>query len=384
MILARMTYEEREELKKKYNVDTILSYSKMSTFTEHPWAYRIIYLEKDLKVDTSNVYTIFGTWMHDLIQSYYEGEITKEELPTKYKSIINDWLLFYPEYRFMSENVQNGYLDNLENYFNTFVPIDKKMLIEKTVTTVVNRNGKNYVLVGYVDAMWGEIDEEGNHHIYILDFKTSSKSGFSGKGLLGKSKQLLIYAKAVHEMTGVPVDNIHVGYDMMKYVKRYYKLKSGKWSKPSLVERRQLVEKLDKQIRGYLVDLGYENPEINELMSKSVKENTLKYLPEEVQDNIKLENGYIFVDFNQEELDNITEWLVDTADAMVKAEQGDWDKEFPIPDIQEGAPESFFYRQLNQGLLQYHPDYQDEIELEQSMNNEMEITDFDELDSLFN
>ena len=95
--------------------------------------------------------------------------------------------------------------------------------------------GKNYVLVGYVDAMWGEIDEEGNHHIYILDFKTSSKSGFSGKGLLDKSKQLLIYAKAVHEMTGVPVDNIHVGYDMMKYVKRYYKLKSGKWSKPSLV-----------------------------------------------------------------------------------------------------------------------------------------------------
>ena len=76
-----MTYEEREELKKKYNVDTILSYSKMSTFTEHPWAYRIIYLEKDLKVDTSNVYTIFGTWMHDLIQSYYEREITKEELP---------------------------------------------------------------------------------------------------------------------------------------------------------------------------------------------------------------------------------------------------------------------------------------------------------------
>lgn len=54
----RLTFEQQNILKEKYGVDRLWSYSRLSTFTERPWEYKIVYLDKSAR--SENVYGIMG------------------------------------------------------------------------------------------------------------------------------------------------------------------------------------------------------------------------------------------------------------------------------------------------------------------------------------
>lgn len=379
-----MSYEKRKELMKQYGVDRIYSYSRISTYLSNPWAYKMNYLEK-VGADTSNVYTIIGTIVHDLLEDYYNGKYKYEELADKFQEKIMEWRLEYPQHTFMSTNVETNYLIDVAHYFDNFIPLKGKVVTEEPIKIVFKSDkDKNYVFVGYADAMKATVDKEGNRNVYIFDFKTSSKSGFSGAKLIDKGRQLLLYGIGIQQRFKLPTENIHVMFDMAKYAQVKYKLKTGKWSKTQLIERKEIVDKRDKQIRGYLTELEYDFFEIDELMEKSIAENTFEYLPKEVMDNLVISNAYIEVPFTDETVKETTEWAIDNIDELEVKEKGNWEKEFPLPDISEGSPDAFFYRNLAYGLLPHHPDYQDEILLETTMENSGNTMTFDELDNFFN
>lgn len=63
--MARLSYEQLELLKEKYGVKKIWSYSRWNSFFEHPWIYRMHYLEGVKSEDS--IYTHFGTISHTII-----------------------------------------------------------------------------------------------------------------------------------------------------------------------------------------------------------------------------------------------------------------------------------------------------------------------------
>lgn len=379
--MARLTYDEMNELKDKYNVDTIYSYSRLSTFLETPWEYRVRYLEKN-KVDTSNVYTVFGTHVHDSLEAYYNGEKKKEDLLKDFDDFVIDWQLL-SNHKFPSENIEKGYIENIRHYFKTFEPVEANTKTEVTTKVVVERDGRNYVLVGYIDMMWGKV-VDGEPHVYILDFKTSSKGGFSGESLREKAKQLMVYALGVYQQGKgkIKAENIHIGFDMIKYVTKEIMKANGDWGKPALVERRKIVENIENKARALMLKEDHSIPDMDNIIAKCKEDDTIEHLPDSIREQFRFTNGYIFLDMDEETMQETADWFVDTVHRLQEAIKGDWDKEFPVPDITEGAPDSFYYNNLAYGLLQFHPDHLDAIALEEAMRSQ-DDADYDDLDRLF-
>lgn len=379
--MARLSYEELDELKKRYNVDTIWSWSRLNTYADSEddgWEYMIRYIRKE-KVDTTNVYTVLGTASHDTIQGYIEGSIEQEDMREQIDDAFMKTKL--NGYTFPSDSVRDGYIENLRHYFSTVeYPIETMIKrIEQPVIVVLKKpNGDNVVFVGYIDLLTQ--DEDGK--IVIVDFKSSSKGGFSGKKLQESSRQLKLYALGISQMTKKPLEEIKLRYDMQKYLNVAYLQKNGKWSKPTLQERRKWVATQEKRIRSVLMDMDYDIFEIDDMVMDAVQTNSMSKLPQEVQDRFKISQGFIDLDMTQQLGDELEEWAIKNILEIEKRSQADdLDEEFPEPrDI-----DTFYFNVLAPGLKKFSKRWQEQQELEESLSlgNSISSEDDEFFNSLF-
>lgn len=369
----RLSKNQLEGIKAKFGVDRLWSYSRLNTYLEQPWEYRIVYLER--LVRSSNVYTYFGTICHDIIQDYYEGKHTYEQMADLFNEAIIEWRTGSTGYKFMNDKVESGYVDNLIDYFANTEIVPHKIVNERPICLQIydKKRGKNVVFTGYIDSEY--TDEDGVFN--IVDYKTSSKSGFSGKQLKDKSKQLMLYAIGVNQFRGIPFDKIRLRYDMMKYYEVMYIQKNGNW-KGSKQERAKWVGTQAKKIEKSLLDEGYSAFEIEEMVEEATVANSIKNLPQSVQDKFQLKNCYIDVQITEEEAEELKQFVVDKiAECEELENSGDLEKAFPEPVID--ASNEFYFTQLSPQVLKFHKKYAEDRKL---MIGTQELDD-DELESLF-
>lgn len=368
--MARLDRETMESLKKKYDVDRLWSFSRWNTYMEHKWLYRIKYIEK--KKVGNNIYGHFGTICHDIIQGLYDGEHTYEEMPMLFNIAKSEWEADNKGMLFPTEKSGKNYFAALEHYFENTVVEPYKIVNEQPVIfTDKYPNGDNMVFIGYVDSMYQ--DDEGITH--LVDYKTSSKAGFTGKKLKESSRQLQLYALAISQYFNIPLEKINLRFDMMKYVEVEYLQKNGKWSS-SKQQRNEWVEKSSKKIEKALLDIGYDVFEIEDMIVEASNDNSLESLPTEVQERFRVKNWYVDVPVDVEEANKFKQHLLDTTLECMELEQsGDIEKAFPEPKL---TPEnSFFYTQLS-GAMSYHQGYQDSLEVG-STSDEITIDELEEL-----
>lgn len=369
----RLSHKQLEGIKSKFGVDRLWSYSRVSTFLEHPWEYRIVYLDKLTR--SSNVYTYFGTICHDIIQEYYEGKHSYEQMETLFDQAILEWRTGDTGYRFMNEKIEAGYVDNLADYFKNTEVVPYKVVNERPICVQLydEKRKKNVVFTGYLDSEY--VDEDGIFN--IVDYKSSSKSGFSGKQLKEKSKQLMLYAIGVNQFRGIPFEKIRLRFDMMKYYEIFFLQKNGKW-KGSKQERAKWVATQEKKIRTVLLDNGFDAFEIDEMVEVAIVANKLDSLPDCVKDRFELKNCYIDVTITEEEAEELKEFMLDTIARCEELEASDdWDKAFPEPVIDQSN--EFYYTQLSPQVLKFNKKYQEDKKLYVSGQE----LDNDELEDLF-
>lgn len=353
-----------------YDVDRIWSYSRMSSYLNNdPWEYRMLYLERKPRVD--NVYTYWGTLAHDIIQDMYDGKHSYEDMIDIFEKKIEDWEFEVASgekhLKFMSDSVERGYIDNLRHYFrhtSTF-PYEIKNETPVMLTLKDKVNDENIVFVGYVDSEY--VDEDGI--LNIVDYKTSSNSGFSGEKLKEKAQQLMLYSMAISQYRGIPIEKIRMRFDMMKYLEVSYLQKNGKW-RSSAKERSKWVQSMEKRIYKALVDddIGGLDPfEAEEQLEIAILNNSIKDLPTEVQDLFKISNYYIDVTMTQEEADELEQLIINTVREIKEKEKGDWEVEFPEPKIDQ--KNQFYYTVLAPNLLKYHQGWQESQALIRGKSN---------------
>lgn len=371
--MSRLTKEQYDKLKEQYGVDRIWSWSRINTFAEQPWVYYMTYIHPD-RVRTDNVYTYWGGMAHDLVQDMYDGKYEQSEMLERFRNKVLNWRVTQADvYKFMNDNVENGYINNLEHYFTHFDKINYKIKNELPVKIVLkDKKGKNIVFVGYIDSIYK--DEDGN--VYIMDYKTSSISGYSGKKLLDNSKQLLLYSLGIHQMTGTPLEKIIPRFDMMKYVYVEYLQKNGKW-RGSNKERIKMVESQENRIRKALEELDYDIIEAEELIAKAIEENSFEVLPQEVQDMFRVKQAFVDVPYDESTIEELKEWIVEMIDDCLDREQRDPLEAFPQPRLEEGGND-FYFNVLAKQLLPYLDDY-----IERNAGDDLDTLDFDVLDDLF-
>ena len=207
-----------------------ISYSQYSQWDVCPWKWKLNYIDK-LSTFTDNIHTLFGTSMHEVLQTYltvmYEDtvkmadalplqEMLLKRMKTNYSQIMgrNGGEVFVQQTE-MEEFYQHGLLilewfkKKRGSYFSKKgyelvgieVPIDYKM-----------NDGVKFI--GYIDVL---IHDTVRDRYKIIDIKTSTM-GWNKyqKADKNKTDQLLLYKNFWGAQNNIPLDKIDVEYFIVK------------------------------------------------------------------------------------------------------------------------------------------------------------------------
>ena len=300
--MARLTHEQQNEIKKKYNVNRLWSWSRMNTFLNSKYEYLLKYILKAKEDRCDSCYTTLGTICHDALEKFYEGK-------TKYEDMIGDYndgfttaitiadLKFNRSDEEKNKSIGEKYNENLKHFFQNHTVYDKKLLVEKPV--VVNIGGN--VFIGYVDALYKDDDE----CYHIIDFKSSSI--YTGNKLEENSGQLVLYSIALHQM-GIPLDKLKPCFNFLKYCTVRYEQKNGA-IKYRNVERCEIGEKLQSNAKVWLKHFGYEP---DKYLKEMLDTNGIECLPEEVREKYEITDCHVYIDLTEKLVQKWTDLVVTT------------------------------------------------------------------------
>jgi hypothetical protein len=176
--------------------DMTWSYSRIKCFEDCPYRFYLKYISGCKEVP--QFYASYGSFMHKLIEEFYKGIITKEEMLTKFLFGFQENVIGRrPQQSTVEKYIQLGI-----EYLKGFTPFPYNMVaVEKKVEFELG--GKKFI--GFIDYL-GEKDGE----YYIVDNKSRELKPRSGRKkptvkdqeLDEMLKQLYLYAAAVKQEYG--------------------------------------------------------------------------------------------------------------------------------------------------------------------------------------
>ena len=176
--------------------DMVWSYSRIESFDDCPYKFFLKYISKCKETD--KFYATYGSFMHKLIERYYRGELSKNEMVMEF---LTGFSTNVKGARPQESTVQK-YIKCGVQYLNGFQPFKYNMVeVEKRVDFEID----GLKFVGYIDYL-GEQDGE----YYIVDNKSRDLKPRSGrkkptakdKELDDMLRQLYIYAAAIKQEYG--------------------------------------------------------------------------------------------------------------------------------------------------------------------------------------
>lgn len=178
--------------------DMIWSYSRITSFNDCPYRFFLRYIKKYPEED--RFFTTYGSFMHKILEQYYRGELSKEDMLTTF--LMN----FKAEVRGIrpKESTVQKYIMAGCEYLKSFSPFPFKMIdVEKRVEFKIG----NYEFVGFIDFLG--YDDDG--FICIVDNKSRDLKPRSNREkptvkdieLDKMLRQLYLYAVAVEQEYGV-------------------------------------------------------------------------------------------------------------------------------------------------------------------------------------
>lgn len=337
--MARLTHEELEKIKLKYNTNRLWSWSRMNTYMTSKFEYLLKYILKTPEDRCDSCYTTLGTICHDTLEKFYEGKIKYEDMIDDYNdgfttAITIADLKFCRSDEEKNKSIGEKYNENLIHFFQNHTVYKHKILVEKPI--VVNINGN--VFVGYIDALYKDDDD----NYYVLDFKSSSI--YTGKTLEDNSGQLTIYGIGLHQM-GIPLDKIKPCFNFLKYCTIKYEQKNGT-IKYRNVERCKIGESLQSNAKSWLKEYGYEP---DEYLKEMLDSNSVDCLPDEVKEKYEITDCHVAVDFNEEVVNKWTN-LISTTLQDIELREKDYEenKSFQCfwDDEEDIKRESYYFANL--------------------------------------
>lgn len=351
----RLQKEELEKIKKENNINTLWSWSRISSWYTSKYEWLLHYILNVEPDRTDCIYGQEGSYSHDILEKFYNKEINYEDMINEFE---NSWSISRDvlELKFNRNDLEKDrtiaekYYENLKLFFKHHIPIPYKLNTEEFALIKVNNN----FLQGYIDA-WYQ-DNNGDYH--IIDWKTSTI--YTGNDLLEKSGQLICYAMAFNQK-GIPLNKIHLYFNFLKYCTIIYEQANGKIKKLN-VERRLLGEKLQRPCKIWLKNFGYD---VDDYALKVFETMDIKCLPLEVQDKIKVEDCYVEVPLTEERIDYWKSYIDNTINSIESAQlnyevfDDDGDFKDSIEDVKK---QSFYYATLSGYSPKLNPIYKEYLD----------------------
>lgn len=372
----RLTNEQLNEIKKKYNVSKLYSWSKVNCFMTSPYEYYLKYiLHKKEDVD-NNAYAPLGGICHNIIEQFYNKSIKYNHMIGLFKdgyvtAIDIADLKFDRNDEDKNNSIKEKYKYDLEHFFRYHSVIESYVAIEKFIATQIG----NFVFQGYVDAVYK--DKDGFYN--IIDWKTSSK--YSGKSAEEKCGQLVIYAIGLSQM-GIPMDKIKICWNFLKYCDVLCEQANGT-KKNRIIERCKIGESLQSNVKMWLKKHGY-NPD--EYLKDMIDLNSIESLPEEVQAHYCISDCYVYVELTEKLIDKWNKILIENVKDIERREKAYYDmknrgineedcsKQFWDTD-ENVKKQSFYFATLCGYSANLHKPYQKYLETLEEVKNGQNLYD---------
>lgn len=340
--MARLSKEELDNIKEKYNVSRIYSWSRVNTYMTSKYEYMLKYVKHEPEDRQDCGYAPLGSIAHDTLDAFYEDKISYSDMICQFEDgwvtaiDIADLKLDRNDEEH-DASIKAKYKEDLQHFFKNHVEYKHKLLIEKPIIAKVGSN----VFVGYVDAMFK--DDEGNYH--IVDFKTSSK--YTGKTAEEKSGQLVVYAMGLIQ-AGIPLEKVRICWNFLKFCNIEYHQKNGA-VKTKIAERYKIGDSLKTNAKMWLKDSGYSEDEIDDYLKLLIDTNNIDALPDDVRCKYNMADCHVYVPLTQELIDKWTD-IITTNIRDICAREKDYketgsDQAF-WDDEQDVKKESYYYATL--------------------------------------
>ena len=206
-----------------------ISYSQLSMFSECPQRWKLNYIDK-LRVFETNIFLIFGTAMHEVIQTWLEvmyNDSIKNADKLNLEQRLHDKLIEGFKKAKEEEGKDPCTLEQLREFFQDGVEILD--FVKKRRADYFSKRGykligcevpidvdlkKNVKMVGYLDIV---ILDEISNTLKIIDIKTSTQGWNKWmKKDENKTQQLLLYKQFYSKQYNHPIDKIEVEYFIVK------------------------------------------------------------------------------------------------------------------------------------------------------------------------
>lgn len=207
-----------------------VSFSQYSTYSSCPQQYKLRYIDK-LGESSANIYTIFGTSIHETIQHFLSvmyGVSKKQAMEIDTDKLLLDWMR--KEYTKETEKLSEGTICTqleLEEFYGDGRRILEwfKAKIDKFYTKTgfelvgieipLNAKIKEGVqFIGFIDVVMRDLSDNS---IIIIDLKTSTMGWNKyAKADKFKNAQIVLYKKYYSELFNIPLDKIKVEYQIMR------------------------------------------------------------------------------------------------------------------------------------------------------------------------
>ena len=206
-----------------------ISYSQLSMFNECPQRWKLNYVDK-LSISESNIYLVFGTAMHEVIQTYldimYNNSVKNAEKLDLNKMLFDNMCEEFKKAKEQDgkppctkEEISEFFQDGVE--ILNFIKSKRNQYFQKRDYELVGcevpielKLKKNVGFIGYLDLV---ILHKPTNTLKIIDIKTSTR-GWNKyqKADKNKTQQLLLYKQFYAEQYNHPIDNIEVEYFIVK------------------------------------------------------------------------------------------------------------------------------------------------------------------------
>ena len=206
-----------------------ISYSQLSMYNDCPLRWKLNYVD-DLRISESNIHLIFGTAMHEVIQTWLEvmyNDSVKNADLIDLNEMLRDRLIENFKEAKYNDGKPPCTKEDLQEFFEDGVAIldfvKKKRgdyfqkrqfeLIGCEVPIEVMLK-KDIKMVGYLDIVLKHVPTDT---ITIFDIKTSTRGWNKWmKADKNKTQQLLLYKQFYSKQYNHPIENIDVEYFIVK------------------------------------------------------------------------------------------------------------------------------------------------------------------------
>ena len=351
----RLSKDEIQKIKDQNHTNTLYSFSRLSRWEQSRYEYFLNYVQH-IKPDRNDCcYGSLGGAVHDILEKFYSDDTESGEL--EYDDMLEEFddayftnievldLKFDRNVSEQNDKLAGRWYNNVRDFFLNHRTIPYQVKCEQPAVIKVN----NGALIGYIDAVYDDGD-----YLNIVDWKTSSMSGFTPDHIHEKSRQLILYALSFVQ-NGTPLEKIKCKYNMLKYCTITYRQRNGK-IKSMNVERRLLNEKLVTPARIYLRQFGYDVDEY----SKEVLDYGYNALPDDVKAEIKITDCWLEVPLDEKIVENTKKW----AEKTIKEIEATIDEYYKTKDealfedsIEAVEKESYYYSTLSSFSAELNPCY---------------------------